>query len=114
MAKKENLPALPRVETFTVAPNRYLWDAPYKPGEAAAPYKPGEVIYVVYGDGFARAYIHDLTVRHDYYGDWQEVYIVRRETKTGEFAKRTYKTYHGLVQLGYHRAGMAPDLPPNF
>lgn len=119
--RAQNLPILPPVETFTVAPHRYLYDAPYDPEakqpttyrevKAAAPYKIGDVIYVAYGDGYARAYVHDISCRRDRWDDLQEVYLIRRETKTGEFGKRAYQTFPGLIQRGYHRAGLAPDIP---
>lgn len=115
--RAQNLPILPPVDTFTVAPHRYRYDrdeAPqttWKETKAASPYKVGEVIYVAYGDSFVRAYIHALTCRRDCWDDLREAYEVRRETKAGVFAKRTYTTYPGLVQRGYYLAGLAPEIP---
>ena len=123
MPRTINLPALPPVASFEVAPHRYRYDAPFDPEtplpltwkevKAASPYKPGEVVYVVYGDGFARAYIHALSCAHDDLGFLREAYEVRRETKAGEWAKRVYTVHPGQVQRGYQRAGLAPEMPEN-
>jgi hypothetical protein len=109
---RPSLPELPPVTTFTVAPHRYLWNAPasetvpctYREVKTAAPYKAGEVIYVVDGDGYRRAYIVHVTADRDRYDEWREYYEVRPETKNGTFAKRSYKAYPGFVQRGYQRA----------
>jgi hypothetical protein len=109
---------LPPVADLPVAPHRYLWNAPIAPAPEtwhecrdAAPYQPGEVILVVYGDGYARAYVDSIGCKRDYYGDLRETYNVRRETKSGQWAKRTYETHPGLIQRAYQRAGQAPDVP---
>lgn len=121
MSRRQNLPDLPPVIAFEVAPHRYLYDAPFDPEtplpltwkevKAASPYKAGEVVYVAYGDGFARAYIHALSCAHDDLGFLREAYEVRRETKAGEWAKRTYIAHPGFIQRGYQRAGLAPEMP---
>lgn len=120
MSRKQNLPALPVVSFFEVAPHRYLYDAKFdaeidltsmRAVRNAAPYKAGEVIFVVYGDGFAKAYVHAVFCSRTYYGDLREYYEVRRETKAGEWSKRTYQVHPGQVQRGYQRAGLAPDIP---
>jgi hypothetical protein len=116
--RPQNLPELPPVASFEVAPHRYRYDAPlgtiptsWKEVKEAAPYKPGDVVYVIYGDGFARAYIHAIGCKRDFYGDLCETYEVRRETKAGHWSKRTYVAHPGFIQRGYQRAGMAPEIP---
>lgn len=119
--RKSTLPDLPAANGFKVAEHRYRWDAEFDPNKdlpltwkevkASAPYKKGEIIYMVYGDGYARAYIHDVTCVPDGYGFLREAYIVRRETATGAFAKRTNTVHPGQVQRGYQRRGWAPEMP---
>lgn len=116
-----NLPVLAPVSEFTVAEHRYRWDAPSDPAELdrttwkqvrdASPYKAGEVVYVVYGDTYAKAYIHEVSCERNYYDELREYYIVRRETKAGRWANQTYKAHPGYVQRGYQRAGLAPEMP---
>lgn len=126
MPRQSNLPPLRHCDDYPVAPHRYLWHRTKAEVEAevarttwaevrdAAPYKPGEVVYVVWGDGFARAYVHAITCRRDGFGDLAEAYEIRRETKAGHWAKRVYTVGAGLVQRGYQRAGLAPDVPEKF
>lgn len=107
---------LPPVATFTVAPHRYTWNRevpePTSLTEArkAAPYQAGDVVYVVHGDSFRRAYVHQVIGTFDRYGDRREAYWVLGENKDGTFSKRAHKVYPGQVQRGYQRAGLAPDL----
>jgi hypothetical protein len=112
------IPEVPPVADLPVAPHRYRYDAPlspdptsYKEAKAAAPYKAGEVVYVAYGDGYAKALIDYVTARLDRFDDPKEAYIVRRETKAGLWSKRAYLTYPGIIQRGYYRAGLAPEIP---
>jgi hypothetical protein len=108
---------IPAANAFEVAPHRYLFsggpDRPegFKAVRNAAPYQTGDVIYVVHGSGFARAYVHRVWAEPDSLGDYRECYDVRRETKTGSFAKTFYRVHPGQVQRGYQRAGLAPDVP---
>ena len=109
---------LPSVETFTVAPHRYLFnDGPERPASGykavreAAPYQPGEVAYAVDGDTFRRVYIVAVYAERDRYDDLREFYEVRPETKRGTFARRSYHAHPGYIQRGYQRAGLAPDVP---
>lgn len=119
MSRPSNLPDLPPVASFAVAPHRYLWTAPiadpppqtWREVREAAPYKPGDVVFVVYGDGYCRAYVHAITCRRDGFGDLVEAYEIRRETRSGTFHKRAYVVGAGLVQRGYQRAGLAPEMP---
>jgi hypothetical protein len=120
MTKPSSLPILPSVANYCISPHRYLWNmtvdysidlTSMKAVREAAPYKAGEVVLVVWGDSFAKAYIHRVWCSRDAYGDLREAYEVRRETKKGEWAKRTYTVHPGQIQRGYQRAGMAPDIP---
>lgn len=121
MPRAQNLPDLPVVACFEVAPHRYLYtglvggealtDPTYRQVKEAAPYKAGDVVYVAYGDGFTKAYIHYVGCRRDRYDDKVEYYDARRETKKGDWAKKTYMIYPGTIQRGYHRAGLAPEIP---
>jgi hypothetical protein len=116
--RKSNLPNLPAANAFQVAEHRYRWDIAdttfpltWSDVKASAPYKVGEVIYVVHGDGYARAYVHAVTCAKDGLDFWRESYIVRRETATGAFSKRAYMVHPGQVQRGYQRRGWAPEMP---
>ncbi len=121
MSRAQYLPELPPVADFEVAPHRYVYDKlvggaaltdpTYRQVKDAAPYKAGDVVYVAYGDGFAKAYIHYVGARRDRFDDKIEYYDARRETKKGVWAKKTYMIYPGYIQRGYHRAGLAPEIP---
>lgn len=117
MGRKQNLPDLPPVDAFDVAPHRYRYDcetmrpATWKEVKASAPYRPGDVVFVVYGDSYAKAIIHDITCDRDRWDDLREAYHVRRETAKGQWAKKTYLAHPGYIQRGYHRAGLAPEIP---
>lgn len=116
-----NLPVLPPVAEFEVAPHRYTYtklvggesliNPTFKEVKEAAPYKVGEVVYVAYGDGFAKCYISYVAARVNHEGDKVEYYFGRRETKKGEWCKREYTVYPGYIQRGYYRAGLAPEIP---
>ena len=114
---RRQLAELPPVADHTVAPHRYLFsgghDRPksWRNVRDAAPYQTGDVIYVVCGEGFALAYVHRVCAEPDGCGDYRECYDVRRETASGQFAKRYYRVHPGQVQRGYQRAGLAPDVP---
>lgn len=121
MGRDHNLPKLPPVAQFEVAPHRYLYtksvggesliNPTFREVKEAAPYKVGEVVYVAYGDGFAKCYIHYVAARVNYEGDKVEYYHGRRETKKGEWSKVAYNVYPGYIQRGYYRAGLAPEIP---
>lgn len=120
---------LPDPATLEVAPHRYLWTGmpdDDERGELAmsrkpdalkrfkelVPYKAGEVVYVVYGDGFAKAYISYMFIGYDHFGDKREYYRVHRLNRDGKaFSKKWYYVYPGQVQRGYQRAGLAPEMP---
>lgn len=110
---------LPPVADFTVAPHRYLWNATlpaelaitWREVRDAAPYKAGEVVFVVYGDGFRRAYVESVDVQKDRWDDWRECYRVFPETKAGQWSKLFYIAHPGFIQRGYQRAGLAPEMP---
>ena len=108
------------VAEYQVAPHRYTWDrevpepASLTEARKAAPYQAGDVVYVVYGDGFRRAYVHQVFAGFDSFGDRREIYWVLGENKNGTFSKRAHKAYPGQVQRGYQRAGLAPDIPVDF
>ena len=108
------------VADCTVAPHRYLWtrnpdDMPdpddYREVKAATPYKVGEVIWIAYGEGCTRAIISYVGPVRNYYDEWTEEYTVHRETKKGTWSKIWYKVRSGIVQRGYQRAGLAPEMP---
>lgn len=122
--RTQNLPILPPVAEFTVAPHRYLYtelvgaeallglpEPTFRQVKEAAPYRAGDVVYAVYGDSFAKVYIHYVAARVNQYGDKVEYYIARRETKEGQWSKRTYECHPGYIQKGYQRAGLAPEMP---
>jgi hypothetical protein len=124
MGRKSNLPDLPPVDQFEVAPHRYLYDRmvgaeamlglpepTYRDAVRLAPYQKGDVVYVVYGDGFTRVYIEQVFARRNSYGDMVEYYRGRRETKAGRWAKVPYDVFPGYIQRGYQRAGLAPEMP---
>jgi hypothetical protein len=72
---------------------------------ASSPYKVGDVVFVAYGDGFARAYISGVFNDYDQFGDRRLMYRVHRENKRGDaFAKTFYYTWPGYVQRGYQRS----------
>lgn len=108
------------VADYPVAPHRYLWDKTtpddlaitWREVRDAAPYKVGEVVFVVYGDGFRRAYVGAVDVTKDRWDDWRECYQVFPETKAGQWSKLYYTAHPGFVQRGYQRAGLAPEMPP--
>lgn len=120
---------LPDPATLDVAPHRYLWTGSPEETErellagergtearqkfmALVPYKVGEVVYVVYGDTFAKAYISAVLCNYDRYGDRREMYRVHRLNADGKrFSKRWYYAHPGYVQRGYQRAGLAPEMP---
>lgn len=113
-----NLPDTPVADT-PVAPHRMKWDASldvepkdnkYSSFLETAHYKVGEVVMVVYGDGFARARIVNVTAQRKYDGDLGHQYRVQRETKKGKWGRNLYYTWPGYIQRGYLRAGLAPDL----
>lgn len=120
----------PDPSTVEVAPHRYLWNAPYdaerarlsEPGEgrirdflATAPYQKGDVVYVVCGEGYAKAYISEVALDYDRYGDRREKYRVHRLNVDGKrFSKRWYYAHPGYIQRGYYRAGLAPEMPREY
>ena len=125
-AHRLNIPT-PDPTTVEVAQHRYKWDEPMneeymKASEdrtvpireflKLAPYQKGEVVYVVYGDEFAKAYISGVYLDYDVYGDRREKYRVHRLNADGKsFSKRWYYAHPGQVQRGYQRAGLAPEMP---
>lgn len=120
MSRKSKLPELSPVDAYPVAPHRYRYDKPFDPAELdltsmkavreAAPYKAGEVILVPHAEGYRRAYVHSVWCSRDRYGDLREEYMVRRENASGTFSKLLTKTWPGLIQLAYQRAGLAPEM----
>lgn len=110
----------PTVAELPVAPHRYHWnhnsDRDDTPGALSfsdwkklVEYQPGEVVYVAYADSYARAYISLLALGFDQYGDRRPTFRVHRETKAGTWSRLWYYTWPGFIQLGYLRAGFAPD-----
>lgn len=107
------------VADYEVAPHRYRWDIAtpddvaitWREVRDAAPYKAGEVVFVVYGDGFRKAYIGAVEVTKDAYEFWRECYHVFPETKAGAWSKLFYVAHPGFIQRGYQRAGLAPEMP---
>lgn len=123
MGRKHPQHNLPPVSDFEVAQHRYLWNAPTGADTLsvadsmkslkvrdAAPYQKGEVVWVVYGDGFIRAYIEAVWVRRKD-GDLVEYYRVRHENKNGQWSRVVKDAFPGYIQRGYYRAGLAPDIP---
>lgn len=106
-----------RVDATPVAPHRYSWDDDswtlntYKAVKDAAPYKPGDVVYVVYGEGYIRARVLHVFVRRNHNEDYVEYYRVQLETKAGYWSKLWIESHPGLIQRGYQRAGLAPEMP---
>jgi hypothetical protein len=121
MPRSHNLPKLQPVAAYEVAPHRYLYNRPFDPSVdmpetyketiAAAPYKVGDVVLTVCGEGYARAYVAGVYADRNHYGELREYYLIRRETKAGEWSKRPYHAWPGQIQRGYQRAGQAPEMP---
>ena len=116
---KQRSESLKPVAEYEVAPHRYHWNAPipdrcpetWKEVRDAAPYKAGEVVFVVYGDGYRRAYIEFVDVTKNSWDDWRECYHVFPETKAGHWSRLYYVAHPGFIQRGYQRAGLAPEMP---
>jgi hypothetical protein len=117
---------MPAVSSVTPAPHRYTWDADQIDGSfkiidgevvprgrdfvALAPYKVGDVVYIVWGEGFALAYISHVGYDYDMYGDRRHKYRVHKANKRGDtFSKTFHYTWPGMIQRAYVRAGLAPD-----
>lgn len=125
MSRKHPPHNLPPVADFTVADHRYLYNASTgadalsfsdsmdaKKVRAAAPYQKGDVVYVVWGDGYRRAYVEDVWVRRRD-GDLIEYYRVRHENVDGTWSRLVKDAFPGYIQRGYQRAGLAPEMPDN-
>lgn len=104
------------VAGMEVAPHRYTLDRdddidntpgaiPFRDWFKAQPYQVGDVVFVVCGEGYARAYISGLGVDRDRYDDRRAKYRVHRETKKGTWSKIWYWAHPGQIQRGYQRAG---------
>lgn len=113
-----SLPAT--VDETTVAPHRYTWDGannvdgdpsamPYREWRKAQPYQPGDVVWIDRDGKAVRAYISDVFVEYDRYGDRRAKYRVHPETAKGTWSKLWHYTFPGYIQRGYLRAGLAPD-----
>lgn len=112
------------VAELPVAPHRYLWGEtndrddtpgamPIREWKKLIEYQEGEVVYVVYGETFAKAYISLVGMDNDSYGDRRPMFRVHRETKRGTWSKLWYYTWPGFIQRGYLRAGLALDCEGN-
>lgn len=112
-----------KVADYSVAPHRYTWsreapeDAFSIPGsskiaewKAALPYRSGEVIMVDRNGKAVKAFIDNIIVEYDRFGDRVPVYQCMVETAQGVFSKVWSRFYASAVQRGYLLANMAPDL----
>lgn len=124
MSRQFSGPDLPPVCEFPIAPHRYRYDEAqaldaipnptWRQVRENAPYQAGEVVYVVAGDSYNLAYIVRVSAARGLYDDLRETYVVRPATKQGRWAKREYIAHPGYIQRGYHRAGLAPEIPKEF
>lgn len=124
-------PAPNPVSSYPVAPHRYTWDGagdvdgsshydeateqmvpPLSEFLKASPYKAGEVVWIAYGSEARLAFIADVFHDYDGCGDRRHKYRVHMANVRGDrFAKTWFYTWPGMVQRGYARAGLAPDIP---